>query len=220
MLLYNIHTHSIPPTGTDGHNVQYVLNTSPEEFYNKKEEHPQAWFSCGIHPWDTDEGYLKMDLMEKIVADKRVVAIGEAGLDKLKGPEMNIQVEVFRQQIELSIRVEKPIIIHCVKAWEELIALHKEYKPETAWIIHGYRGNIEQTRQLARLGFKFSIGEHFNKESIHHIPLDSIFCETDTSPLPICNVYEQVSTNIGIPNKQFALKIEENIKNSLKYLTE
>ncbi|MDR2954168.1 MAG: TatD family hydrolase [Prevotella sp.] len=219
MILYDIHTHSLKDDRQDTE-VRYILNTSPVNFTSEKEkEIHNVWFSCGIHPWDADNTS-SLDLLSGYVKDERVVAIGEAGLDKLKGPPIKTQIEIFRSQIELAVQEQKPLIIHCVKAWDELIALYKEYKTDLPWILHGFRGNSEQTKQLATLGFKFSIGEHFNKEAVTHIPLDSLFCETDMSDVSISNVYEALSLDLQIDIDLFVSEIDNNIRKYFKFVSE
>jgi TatD DNase family protein len=216
MYLYNVHTHKIGSAIENGYAVKCILNTYPEDFEQKKQMCPNAWFSCGIHPWFSDGSEELFTLLKQNVEDSDVVAIGEIGLDRLKGPDIATQIAVFRKQIELAIEVRKPIIIHCVKAWDEMIASCKEYEGTVPWIIHGYRGNPEQTRQLSKIGFKFSLGEHFNRESIKYIPLDSIFCETDTSDVTICKVYENISVEIGLDLNHFATLVAGNIKNTFR----
>lgn len=216
MYLFNIHTHRIESGTKNGYDIKCILNTYPEDLKEKMQAYPDALFSCGIHPWFANELEQGLEFLRTIASDPQVVALGEMGLDKLKGPDMEKQIAVFREQIELAINVQKPIIIHCVKAWEELIALYKEYKSNIPWIIHGYRGNPDQTRQLSRIGFKFSLGEHFNKESLKHIPLNSVFCETDTSDITICQIYENISKEIGADLNQFAIFVEENVRNTFQ----
>jgi TatD DNase family protein len=216
MYLFNIHTHKIESGTESGYGVRCILNTYPEDFKEKKQAHPGAWLSCGIHPWFSGEPELQFDLLRTVASDPQVVALGETGLDKQKGPGLAVQTSVFRKQIELAIEVKKPLIVHCVGAWDELIALYREYDGSVPWVIHGYRGNPEQTRHLSRIGFRFSLGESFNKESLRHIPLDSIFCETDVSGLTICQVYENISKDIGLNLNQFAIFVEENVKNTFQ----
>ena len=219
MYLYNIHTHNVGSATESGYNIKYILNTYPEEFEQKKQIYLDTWFSCGVHPWYSDNSEERFALLKKNAKDRNVVAIGEIGLDKLQGPDMTTQIVVFRKQIELAIEVHKPIIIHCVKAWDELIALYKEYKDTVPWILHGYRGNPEQTKQLSKLGFKFSLGESFNKESVKHIPLDSIFCETDASDVTICKVYKNISKEIGVDLNHFAILAAANVDNTFGKVT-
>lgn len=213
MDLYNIHTHKADSDAGGSQRVHTILNTYPQDFDSVKAENPDMYYSCGIHPWYSDDAQKYLAVLKDIIADPAVVAIGEAGLDKLQGPPMDVQTDIFEKQIQLAIDAGKPLIIHCVKAWDELIALHKEYKSDSAaWIIHGYRGNPQQTEQLCGQGFKFSIGEKFNPESVKSIPKDSIFCETDTSDISICKIYEDVSGVIGVELNHFAIFVEENIQ--------
>ncbi len=192
--------------------MKSILNTYPEDFYEKRNQHPDCWFSCGVHPWNAEDSDSQLHLLEEIIVEPNVVAIGEAGLDKLRGAEMSVQIDVFRKQIELAMDVNKPLIIHCVKAWDELIRLYKEYEGSNIpWIIHGYRGNPQQTQQLSRVGFKFSIGEKFNVDSLKEIPLTDIFCETDGSDLTICKVYENISSEIDVDKNHFAILVADNV---------
>ena len=211
MYLYNIHTHKVDDASCQEYEVKSILNTYPEDFYEKRNQHPDCWFSCGVHPWDAEDSDLQLRLLEEIIVDPNVVAVGEAGLDKLRGAEMSVQIAVFRKQIELALSANKPLIIHCVKAWDELIRLYKEYEGSIPWIIHGYRGNPRQTEQLSKVGFKFSIGEKFNPDSLKNIPLTDIFCETDESDLTICKVYENISSVISVNKNHFAILVADNV---------
>lgn len=218
MNLYNIHTHKIAPADS-GYNEVCILNTYPYEFHSEKIDSENVFYSCGIHPWYVKDVQSDFDLLTEIVRNDKIVAVGEAGLDKLQGAALDIQIKVFRMQIELAIETNKPLIIHCVKAWDELIALFKEYKTAIPWIIHGYRGNAVQTEQLGKIGLKFSIGEKFNPESLKYIPLESLFCETDMSDYTISNVYDAVSDTLNMDKYHFADIIEVNIRKNFKILT-
>lgn len=217
MYLYDFHTHHIATTEPeDGCKVKSILNTFPENYLSTKDKYTEGLFSCGIHPWYSENVEGRLEILKAIAADEQIVFIGEVGLDKLKGPDLQVQTEIFKAQIELAESLRKPLVIHCVKAWDELIALYKDYKTSIPWVIHGYRGNEEQTKQLIRLGFKFSIGARFNAESLKQIPLDSIFCETDESDVSICNVYRAVSGSFGVEFDLFVSIMGENMSIVLK----
>lgn len=212
MYLYNIHTHNPEQKSCGQYRVKYILNTYPQDFASVRRNTPDLYYSCGIHPWYADRGEGQLSLLQEILADDKVVAIGEVGLDKLKGPEMELQMQIFEKQIQMALDIQKPLIIHCVKAWDELIALYKKYESDSMpWVIHGYRGNPQQTKQLVDIGFKFSIGEKFNTDSLRLIPSDCIFCETDMSDVSICKVYENISSNIGLNINHFATFVDGNI---------
>lgn len=221
MILYDIHTHKKYAEGNfSGCEIRTLFNTSPELLLSCNEEFPaHVYLSCGIHPWEAGANVEQLSELERILSEGKVIAVGEVGLDKLKGASLDVQIEVFRQQVELAVLFHKPLIIHCVKAWDELIKLFKEFKTDVPWILHGYRGGAEQTKQLVRLGFKFSIGEKFNAEALSHIPSDSIFCETDESETPIRKVYEKVSCGLGIEFEHFVYNVAENVKVNLKNMT-
>ncbi|WP_165026342.1 TatD family hydrolase [Dysgonomonas sp. ZJ279] len=211
MELFDVHTHKKPLAVANGYEIRYILNIYPEDFKNAEKD-VDSLFSCGVHPWYSLNTESDLQLLTEIAQDKRVIAIGEAGLDKLQGPDLVIQTDVFRRQIELAMRTHKPIIIHCVKAWDELIALYKEYTTTIPWIIHGYRGKPEQAKQLAALGFKLSVGEMCSDETIKSIPSDSLFCETDTSVISIYGVYQRVAEVLNITVDKLSTIIAHNVK--------
>ena len=146
----------------------------------------------GIHPWKADEEFVVPDLSGKL-------AIGECGLDGLRGPSMERQEEVFIQQIKLSEEVEKPLIIHCVKALDRLLQLHKDLKPKQMWMLHGFRGKPQQLHSLLDAGFFVSFGFAFNEESLRICPIDRLLLETDADEeRSIEELYNNVANLRGI----------------------
>lgn len=216
MDIYDIHTHDVLTADSDDdvprREVTYILNVYPLGFEYAKDSDECDWFSCGVHPWYSEDAQPQLKFLKEIAGDPRIVAIGEAGMDKLKGPDLAIQQMVFEEQIQLSEQLEKPLIIHCVKAWDQLFRIHKKYNPRQPWIIHGYRGKPEQVGQLLAQGFYISVGEKFNAETIKEIPIDRLFCETDTSDVGICEVYDKVAGSLEIPVETLTLRIAENIR--------
>ena len=143
-------------------------------------EQGSAWYSVGIHPWDTDSpvGDELFSRLEELAYDDRVVAIGECGLDALRGGDEKVQEDVFIRQIDIAQRVGKPLIIHCVRRVGELLKFRKLY-PKGLWIYHGFRGKPETARQLAAAGIAISIGPATSREKYASIPDELIFTETD-----------------------------------------
>lgn len=216
MNLYDIHTHdSIIPENDDDtvprYRLYHILNTYPLGFEYAKDSKICSAFSCGVHPWYSEDAQPQISFLKEIAVDDRIVAIGETGLDRLKGPDINIQENIFIQQIELSEYLKKPLIIHCVKAWDELLHLKKSIKPSQRWIIHGYRGKPELTKQLLAHYFYFSIGERFNSDSLQIIPKDRLFCETDESDIALTKIYENIADTLDLSIEELALIIEKNI---------
>lgn len=152
--------------------------------------------SIGVHPWHADEA--NIEVIDRLVynlqndVNHHIKAIGECGLDKLCTVPLQIQIDVFRQQVLISERFQLPVIIHCVKAMDELLALKKELQPTQPWIWHGFRGKPQQLQQLINNGFYISFGFKYNRESLIACPLERMFLETDDDPRPIRLLYEQV----------------------------
>ena len=170
-------------------------------------------YSIGIHPWKINEARLStyIDFIERYAAFDCVKAIGECGLDKLCNTPWSAQLRAFVAQIKISETLKKPLIIHCVKAYDELIALKKEMAPCQAWIIHGFRGKPEQMKQLVnRPGLYLSFCPKFNKKTFQLTPLDRVFVETDDSKCTIEEVYKNGCSLLSIPEKSFMQIIEKN----------
>lgn len=212
MDLYDIHTYNLESDDSDDPYHSYILNVFPLGYEDAVGSDPKCFFTCGIHPWHSEDAEAQLHYLEEIASNSRIVAIGETGLDKLKGPDLATQKQVFERHIALSEKLNKPLIVHCVKAWEELIALYKHYKPVQPWIIHGFRGKPELTKQLVKLGFQFTIGAKFRTEGLKFIPLNILFCETDESESSIEEVYASVAQALGLELEDFAKAVANNVK--------
>lgn len=167
--------------------------------------------SYGIHPWYIYNVKEQMGRLRDLASGPGVVAIGEAGLDTLAESPMDVQKDVFLAQANLAEEMRKPLIIHCVKAWADLIACKKAVRPEMPWIIHGFRGNGELASQLARLGFYFSFGDRFNPSALRVAWPDSLFLETDDKSIDIREVYQHIAETLDIPEEKLRTQIAKNI---------
>lgn len=177
--LLDIHTHQFRP------GQPAIENCYPHRF----EPLPGHWYSVGIHPW-TVEGELtaaERQTFDRRIAHPQVLAVGEAGLDKLAQAPLDLQERVFSFQALAADRVRKPLIVHLVKAADRLIALKRALNPSQPWIIHGFRGKKEQALQLLGQGFYLSFGERYADESLQAVPANRLFIETDESP---CSIHE------------------------------
>ena len=138
------------------------------------------WFCAGLHPWDVTEGFdNQLDVLEKILANPRVPAVGECGFDALKGPSHELQEQAFVRQVQLSEQFRKPMILHVVRDFDSVIRLRKQLKPTQSWLIHGFRGGPAQMNQLYSNGILVSFGLKHNPESLKSVPWDRLFVETD-----------------------------------------
>lgn len=207
MKLFNFHTHN--------KSEEYgIINISPgEDIIEGK------IYSCGLHPWYIDSDYQeKTENIRQLAGENKIVAIGEAGFDPKSPADLNLQKDVFRKHVGISEKYNKVLIIHCVKYYNELIALKKEIKPAGAWIIHGFRGKIQTASELLKHGFYFSVSEslfidrHKAEQFFKLIPFDKIFFETDDSNYLIENIYNFASIQYKISLEELVLQINRNLE--------
>lgn len=180
-------------------------------------------FSMGIHPWFLDETNITslLNLVKEKSTDSAIIAIGEAGFDKLRGPSPEIQRKAFEEQAEIAETVNKPLFIHCVRAWDELLQAHKRVKPVMPWIIHGFRGKKELARQLISRNMYLSFWFDFivrpeSSELVRSLPSDRIFLETDGSDVDIREIYKKVAADIGINVEELKSVISGNFDKVFK----
>lgn len=138
-------------------------------------------YSMGIHPWHISNSTDFTGLAE-LCSDPRVAAIGECGLDSLTETPMPVQEEIFLHHIEISEELHKPMIIHCVRAHERLLAIRRAVCPTQLWVIHGFRQKPTIASRLMDAGLYLSLGPRFNPETARLIPDDRLLIETDDDP--------------------------------------
>lgn len=156
---------------------------------------PSRLYSVGIHPWHTSADALTPDslaALDAAVSDPAVVAIGETGLDRLCGADIDTQLRVLEHHVALSEQRSLPLILHVVKAFPEIIALKRRLRPTQPWIIHGFRSKPQLAKQLLDHGLHLSFGEHFNPLSVAITPADRLHFETDTSTLPLSTIASRI----------------------------
>ena len=209
MQLIDLHTHKTDKT----ENTQ-ILNIFAQDL---PLDVPDFLFSVGLHPWhienvNPEECFLAID---RAATQKNMLAIGECGLDRSITIDFALQEQCFKQQILIADKYCKPLIIHCVRAYSDLLKQRKERKSGLPWIIHGYRGNLETTLSLIKHKFYFSVGEQLLKdesklEIFRSIPLERLFLETDESELPIVGIYLMAAQALKMDENELAQIITNN----------
>lgn len=182
--LYDIHTHDL--TRRD------ALVNLPEG----ADIPAEGRFSVGIHPWDAASMTpQRWQWLEEAAAAPQVLAIGECGLDALRGPSLDLQEPLFIEQARLATSLGKPLIIHCVRAWDRLLRLNKQLHGHSTWIIHGFRGKEALGRQLLDAGLHLSFGPATPPRVAQALAAlqSRTYLETDDSPLPIAEVAHRLS---------------------------
>jgi TatD DNase family protein len=166
-------------------------------------------YTYGIHPWFLSETNLseQLDKVRKITQGPDIIAIGEAGFDRLRGPSFDLQRKAFREQVQISENLRKPLIIHCVRSWEELVGEMRDLKPEMPWMVHGFRGKIPLAKQLLSKGFYLSVWFDFalrpeSSELLRNIARNRLFLETDGAEVDIRWIYNKVSDDLGINEEE------------------
>ena len=210
----NIHSHK-PDVGQ-------AVSITNVFVQNRREICPQAYYSLGLHPWHISEIAIDFDLEEilnhYIETDTSLVAIGEIGLDRAIAVPFELQTTIFEKQLLLAQSHRLPVIIHCVRAYSELIRCKKKWGITVPLIIHGYCGNEIITKELLKHGFYFSFGKalfqkHKNAlEAVTMIPLDRLFLETDNSDFSIEELYQCLSEQLGISLQILKERLFENFQ--------
>jgi TatD DNase family protein len=174
-------------------------------------------FSVGIHPWFLSGKEMEehLERLVELASDQRVVAIGEAGYDRRRGPDMQLQQRAFEEQAKLAGELGKPLMIHCVRGWDELWASKLRLKPAVPWIVHGFNGSVEQAGQLVSGGMYLSLWVKSVLNGsldrvIAEVPAEKIFLETDGFETDLHALYERAAEAAGKPFDEFAEKIREN----------
>jgi TatD DNase family protein len=215
MAFFNFHTHKF----TNQPNVLELVNQYPQDF-----EESIPFYSIGIHPWYIVEGRIEADLkiIERQLQEKNCLAIGECGLDKRIAIPMDLQQLVFEKQLALAEKYKKPVVIHCVAAFQEVIDIKKRLNVSVPMIIHGFSKNEQVAQQLIANGFYLSFGKYLLRsrsfgtelETVFKgVPNNRFFLETDTVEETIEEVYALAAKyrNIGIEELQKI--IENNFQN-------
>ena len=191
-LLNSLSTHGIEAVVNVGASIQTTKNT-----LELMKKYPFVYGTVGVHPSETEElNDNLMDWLTHVSGEKKVVAIGEIGLDYYwKEPDPEIQKHWFVRQLQLAREVKLPVIIHSRDAAQDTLDIMKAEKAgEIGGVIHCFSYGTEMAREYLNMGFYLGIGGvvTFNngrklKEVVEYMPLDRIVLETDCpylSPVP------------------------------------
>ncbi len=203
--IIDIHTHHPAPR------PEAVVCVEPQKFSPLENQ----FYSAGIHPWSTSEEISEemWNMLEEVCSHPHVCAIGECGIDLLKGGPLYRQMNVMKRQVEISEKLGKPLIIHCVRAHDIIIGMKKDLKPTQNWLVHGFRGKPTVARMLTDAGIWLSFNDKFNSAVIEGMPLEVMLAETDESDTPIEEIIASLSSCRGVD------LTEQIINNSASFLS-
>jgi TatD DNase family protein len=202
-MLINIHTHSLK-----GQSIE-VLNRTFKDPIN-------GYFSFGIHPFNSDSFVDSKNKLDGQLSDPHCIAVGEIGLDKLKGPTFSIQKNAFIEQLKIAEFYELPIILHCVQSWNEMKQIKRELIPKQPWIYHGFAkssllSDVLNEKVMISIGAAVLTNLKL-QECISKIPNDQLFLETDDKSVTISEIYQKVSELKKLTLPQLEELIEQNFK--------
>jgi len=212
-MLYNLHTHS--PSGN--HYVFEIVNRYPYEAIDV------PYFSTGIHPWhiDVDKVEEHLAIIEERLQQPGCLALGECGLDKRIETSLNIQIEIFEKQLLLAKQYQKPVILHLVAAFQELVEIKNKIQPDVPMIVHGFSKNAQVAKQLLDNGFYLSFGKYLLRnpelsDVFANVPDDRFLLETDMIDETIVDVYAKAASARNVDMEELKINVSKNFKNIFK----
>jgi TatD DNase family protein len=178
------------------------------------------WISAGFHPWHI--GKINLDdachWLNQMAVQKQTLAIGEAGLDKVVEVDWETQLVAFQHCIHISEQCQKPLIIHCVRAYNEIVELKKKSKAVQPWVFHGFGKSPEAANVALKAGCYLSFGSGLVRENSHapaalrNTPADRYFLENDISGISIETIYARAAEILGKDIAEVQEQIAKNVK--------
>jgi TatD DNase family protein len=180
----------------------------------------KIFFTSGLHPWHADQ-LTKPEIekrLERLISKKQIIAVGETGLDKIRGAAWETQIDVFKTHVEISEKHRIPLIIHSVKAHNDMLKLRIDLKAKAPWVIHNFSGSEQIAADLIHHGFYLSLCHHIQNsnsrigEYFNTLPLDKIFLETDDFNVDIRGLYHTAAIKFGISIEELKKQISKNFE--------
>jgi TatD DNase family protein len=216
-IFINIHGHR------QANNIQEWVMTNLMARDYPPDDIENGYYSVGFHPYNVG----KVDLEETLnkvrlsTENPNVLAIGEIGLDKTIKAPLEEQMVVFERQVDIAEMTELPVILHVVRAFNEMVEFMQAHNPSVPMIIHGYNGSREMAEQLVRAGFLISFGEAIAGEhsriveALLSVPVEKLFLETDEGGLDIREIYHIAAEVKGVSLDHLRIQIFENARSYL-----
>lgn len=210
-MLYNVHTH-LSDSGADHFSIRNIHENFAQEITGQA-------VSMGLHPWylHADNFEQQFEELKGNVIKPEVLAIGECGLDKIAQTDWNLQLMAFQRQIALAGETGKPLIIHCVRAFNEVLSHLKPVKIPV--VFHGVNNKRSVIQPVVNAGYYLSFGKAlFNHqeqvlETFRKTPLEQVFLETDDLESDISEMYQLAARIRRIPEEELVVQLAKNFSN-------
>ncbi len=213
MIYIDIHTHSYKPQ------FQVIcIENVLTNFREITKDHP---VSAGLHPWYLENAEEELSQLKSICQQRNVVAIGECGLDRLTKTDWDRQVKYFEAQLELATSLNKPVIIHCVRAFAETLGMLKGITVPV--IFHGVNKKLSAVEPLIQSGYFLSFGKSILNPSetiintLKAVPLTQLFLETDDAETSIQEIYKTAAEIRNTSENEIALQLQKNYHSVFNY---
>lgn len=208
-MLLDIHSHSI------AHNNVVTVRSFTESF----ETIPgNIIFSAGLHPWfiHSDTALQQLSELENLLYNEKMAAIGECGLDKACTTDFDLQKEMFKAQIKFAKSFQKPLIIHCVRAFDEVIHLLEQEAFKLPILFHGFNKSIELAKRLVSKNYFLSFGRDLLKPRIaavfQAVSADKFLLETDNADISIEEIFNAAAGLRNLTLSELEKQVFENAK--------
>lgn len=207
--IVDFHTHR---TGA----IAALIAVDPRQF----DPQQGRWYSVGFHPWNevdkiTDADF---DLLRRCAAHPQVLAIGETGMDALRGATLDIQGEVFSRHLLIAADMGKPMVVHSVRTVQNILSIRRKLGLNTIPIaVHGMRSNAHVAQGWLDAGCYLSFGAHFNPAALLATPIDRLLIETDDSDMPIDEVATLVAQTLHLTPEEVVSHAIDNARQLLNY---
>ena len=179
-----------------------LIAVDPRQFYPQQ----GLCYSVGFHPWNEVDSLNAEDFgrLAECALHPQVLAVGETGMDALRGAPLNIQANVFLRHLQVAASVGKPVVIHSVRTAQEILAVRrKSGLVGVPLAVHGMRSNANVARLWLDAGCYLSFGARFNPAALIATPIDRLLIETDDAPESIEAVAASVASTLGLTADEF-----------------
>jgi TatD DNase family protein len=218
--------------------IRYIVNigtdlSTTQQAISLAEKYDWMFATAGIHPHDAKEaGGDSLVQLEELARHPKVMALGEIGLDYFRNlSPRDVQQDIFRKQIRIAHRVQKPVVIHDRDAHEDILQILKEEQGSlVGGVMHCFSGDMEFAKKCLDLGFYISFAGNITykksvlTEPVKYVPLDRIFLETDcpflspepfrgkrNEPARVSLVAEKVAGLKGVEKSKVEEQTSENV---------
>lgn len=210
-MFVNSHTHQ---SGSASSSEVFEL----VNFYTDQ-ENIDSYFSIGVHPWYLDR--LSFDRVQELAAHHLCLAIGETGVDRVRDENISEQIELFEKHIQLCLQLQKPLVVHAVKSYSDILEILKQSNFNLPIMLHDFNGNQQVIDQFLKYNTFFSMGDKLYNESskgfkaLSSIPFGRLLLETDDSSYLIQDMYQKASDILNIDISILKTQIIKNMNSFL-----